>query len=92
MVPELDPVWVIAYWAVVGVALGVSGWAFVVLAIDFRQSRHADVDPPAPVRVARPRVDPATHAAAPLATVHRLRPRDARLHDPVSPHIHSKVR
>jgi hypothetical protein len=83
MVPELDPVWVIAYWAVVAVALGVSGWAFVVLVIDFVQSRHADVDPPAPVRVARPRVDPATHRPPPLAAVPRVRPRDARLRPPV---------
>jgi hypothetical protein len=83
MVPELDPVWVVAFWTVLGVALGVSVWAAAVLVSDFRQSRHADVDSPAAVRVARPRVDPATDAAAPLAPVYRLRPRDARLHPPV---------
>jgi hypothetical protein len=84
LVPELDPVWAIAYWAVVSVALAVTVWALIVVVSDWRELRHADLDPAPRVRVARPRVDVATHAYAPLAAVPRLRPRDARLHDRVT--------
>jgi hypothetical protein len=81
--PELDPTWVVAYWTVVAVALAVSVWAIVVVVTDFVHMRHADVDPAPPVRVARPRVDPAAHQTSPLAAVPRVRPRDAGLADSV---------
>jgi hypothetical protein len=83
--PEPDPLWVIAFWLVVGISLTVTIYAAIVVAIDFVQSADdADVDPPAPVRVARPRVDPAAHQTSPLAAVPRLRPRDARVADPLT--------
>ena len=84
IVPELDPVWVIAYWTVMSVAVAVSIWAGIVRMSDFRASRHADVDHSSALRVARPRVDPPAHPHAPLAAVPRLRPRDPRFHDPVN--------
>ena len=84
LVPELDPFWVVAYWVVMGAAVFVSVWALAVLVGDYVQSRHADVDRSSAVRVARPRVDPATHADAPLAPLPRLRPHDPRFHHRVN--------
>jgi hypothetical protein len=84
MVPELDPLWLIAYWVVMGAAVFVSIWAAVVLISDYVQSRHADLAPPDAMRVARSRLDSATHQRAPLAPLPRLRPRDAGLADPLT--------
>jgi len=48
MVPELDPIWRLAYWLVMGIAIGVSVLAVIVLVIDvLRELRH---DPPDPYR------------------------------------------
>jgi hypothetical protein len=77
IVPELSLAWVIAYWAVLSVAVAVCVWALVVIVIDVRELRHADLDAPRDLLVARPRVAAPARRPPLVSAVRPLRPRNA---------------
>lgn len=42
MLPDVGPIWIVAYWLVVGAALVVSVLAAIVLVLDYRDARAVE--------------------------------------------------